>query len=94
MRRARKLATRVLGAVSQDGERLASLERQLTEALQPLGFVSLLALREVERAEEVANRAGSTQTFLAASADLMRTLIRIIDELAPLIDRAIDRIAD
>ena len=95
LRRARKLANRAIGLIEHGiaGDQLATVEAKLGETLRPLGFVSLLALREVERAQDVAHRTANTETFLAASAALMQTLVQIVDELTPLIDSAIVRIS-
>jgi hypothetical protein len=94
LRRARKLARRARSLIERGvtGPHLTRVERDLADTLRPLGFVALLAQRELERAQDIAHREGSEQSFLAASSRLLQTLVQIIDELGPLIDRAIVRI--
>lgn len=95
LRRAQKLAKRALELLrlGATGDRFTWLEKQLGETLHPLGFVSMLALREVERAQDVAHREANQAAYLAASGELFHTLVRIIDEITPLIDSAISRIS-
>jgi hypothetical protein len=96
LRRAKKLANRALNlmALGATGDRFTWLEKTLGDTLRPLGFVSMLALREVERAQDVAHREANEAAYLAASRELFHTLVRIIDEISPLIDSAISRISN
>lgn len=94
LRRARtlgRLARKVI-ARGQTGPRLARIERALSETLRPLEFVSLLAQREVERADVVARHDGSERDFLKASVALMTTLDKVIDKLEPALLQALQRL--
>lgn len=95
LRRARRLARHATTLIERGitGSHLERVERRLAHTLRSLEWVSLLAQREVERAQEVAQRSASSQAYLAASASLLETLVAIIDEVLPSIDRAIVRIS-
>ena len=90
LRRARQLANRARDLIASGApeRELRRVERILGEVLQPIGFVSLLAQREVDRAVAVAVHAGDTATYLAASDALFATLIGVIDKLGPVIEAA------
>jgi len=93
--RCRRLAkhARSLIAAGLVGVELERTERRLSEALRPLVFVSLVAQREVERASDIARRAGSTQDYLAGSIRLLDALLVVIDELRPQLETALGRLA-
>jgi len=95
LRRCRALArvARRLIERGETGPRLERVERALAVTLRPLEFASLLAQREVERAHDVARRAGSTMEFLGASSRLLATLDGVVDQLEPALASAIDRLA-
>lgn len=94
LRRCRKLAQRGRALIAQRsaGPELALVERRLAEAVRPLGFVSMIAQREVELAADVARRAGTEQDYLQGSARLFEALIGVIDELKPQLDAAVGRL--
>jgi Protein of unknown function DUF115 len=96
LRRSRRLArvARTLIERGKTGPRLARIERELTDALRPLRFASLLAQREVDRAHDVARRPGAETDYLAASAALLQTLIGVVDHLEPRLTAALGRMAD
>jgi hypothetical protein len=85
LRRSRRLArvARRLIERGNTGPRLAAVETGLTTALAPLSFVSLLAQRELDRAHDIARRAGAEADYLTASASLFDTLIDVIDQIEP-----------
>jgi hypothetical protein len=85
LRKCRRLArrARVLAQRGEDSARLVAVEKDLAAALQPMPFASLLAQREIERAHDVARRAGDTAGYLDASASLFGTLIGVIDRIEP-----------
>jgi hypothetical protein len=85
LRRGRRLAAvaRKLIARGTIGTRLANVERGLAATLEPLTIASLLAQREVERAHDVARRAGSETDYLAASTSLFDTVLDVIGQLEP-----------
>ena len=89
--RCRVLATRArqLMAAGKTGPRLERLEQNLSRALAPLAFVSLLAQREVDRAHDVALRGATEDEYLAASAALLATLDDVIGQLEPALSRAL-----
>jgi len=89
LRRCRQLAGRARTLITSGvtGTPLERVERTLARALAPLGFVSLLAQREVERAHDIADRAASAADYLAASAALLETLCGVIDSLEPVLAR-------
>jgi hypothetical protein len=95
LRRARKLGTLARREIARGhtGPRLERIERALATTLKPLAFASLLAHREVERADDVARRPASEGAYLAASTALMTTLDRVIDQLEPALTRALGRLA-
>jgi hypothetical protein len=94
LRRSRRLAriARTLIHRGRTGKRLATIEDSLAAELRPLGFASLLAQREVDRAHDVARRPGAEADYLAASASLLDTLIAVIDRLEPALATALDRV--
>jgi hypothetical protein len=83
-RRARMLARR---GTSDD---LAATERKLGVTLERLTFISLLAQRQIERAQDIARRDGGG--YLEASAALFDTLLGVIDHLEPVLRGALDRL--
>lgn len=93
--RSRRLArvARELIQRGETGKRLAGIERSLTVELRPLGFASLLAQREVDRAHDIARRPGAETDYLAASASLLDTLVDVIDRLEPALAAALERLA-
>jgi hypothetical protein len=94
LRRSRRLA-RIARTVIQRGDagnRLPGLEAGLAAALQPLTFISLLAQREVERAQDIARRPGAATDYLAASASLLDTLLGVIEQVEPALKAALDRL--
>jgi len=94
LRRSRRLA-RIARTVIQRGDagnRLPGLEAGLTAALQPLTFISLLAQRELERAQDIARRPAEATDYLAASASLLDTLLEIIEQVEPALKAALDRL--
>jgi hypothetical protein len=90
LRRCRSLATRARGliAVGDAGARLDRIETALLQALAPLGFASMLAQREVDRAHDIAKREGTLVDFLAATASLLVTLEHVIATLEPVLSGA------
>ena len=95
LRRARKLGSLARREIARGhtGPRLARIERALATTLGPLAFASLLAQREVERADDVARRPASEGAYLAASSALMTTLDHVIDQLEPALTVALGRLA-
>ncbi len=94
LRACRRLAARArVLAYEKDGEgRLAAVEAQLADAIAPLGFASLLAQRELERAHDVARRTGDADRYRDASVALFDTLIRVAGRLEPMLRDALDRL--
>jgi len=94
LRRARKLGTIARKEIARGntGPRLERIERALATTLRPLSFASLLAQREVERADDIARRPASESDYLAASTALMTTLDTVIDQLEPALARALVRL--
>jgi hypothetical protein len=94
VRRSRRLAkvARRLIERGNTGPRLTAVEHGLSAALAPLSFVSLLAQRELDRATDVARRAGTEADYLAASARLFDTVIDVIDQLEPALRVALLRL--
>jgi len=92
LRRCRRLVRRAHDCAAQGiaDERLATLERALVKALRPIGFASLLAQHELERALDLARR--SDADHLAASHALFRTLANVIDRLEPALAAALARL--
>ncbi len=88
LRRVGRLARRARVMVKEP-ERLGAVERELGVALKPLTFASLLAQREIELAHDVARREGTD--YLAASAKLFETLVRVVDDLQPVLASALAR---
>ena len=90
LRRVRRLANRACDMIvshAPDRE-LHRIERILAEALRPVDFIALIAQREVDRAITVASHDGDVADYLAASRSLFTTLIRVIDEMLPILIRA------
>lgn len=94
LRRARKLGklARVEIARGNTGPRLERIEKALARTLQPLVFASLLAQREVERADDVSRRPASERDYLSATASLMTTLDSVIDQLEPALTTALAKL--
>jgi len=94
LRRARKLGALARREIAhhRTGPSLARLEHALARTLEPLAFASLLAQREVERANDVARRAGTEGDYLAASTALMATLEDVIAQLEPALETAVVRL--
>lgn len=95
LRRARQLATRAIdmivsGASDRD---LRRVERVLADALRPIELVSLIAQREIDRAITIASHDASAEAYLAASKTLFTVLIRMVDELLPVMTAAHERMA-
>lgn len=89
-RRLAAIARRLIHRGAADS-RLTTIERGLATALEPLTFVSLLAQRELDRAHDVARRAGTETDYLTASASLFDTLLGVIDQLEPALKGALVR---
>ncbi len=87
LRRARKLALRARALIERGGNEaeLTRVERGIADVLRPIGFVGLLAQRELEHAHGVAIRAGTSDDFLRASSALFATLIEVVDRLIPML---------
>ena len=94
LRRARKLGklARTEIARGNTGPRLERIEKALATTLQPLAFASLLAQREVERADDVARRPNSERDYLTATSSLMSTLEAVIEQLEPALTRALAKL--
>ncbi len=94
LRRARRLgkAARIEIARGNTGPRLEKIEKALAATLRPLEFASLLAQREVDRADDVARRAMSEREYLTATASLMTTLDSVIEQLEPALTRALAKL--
>jgi hypothetical protein len=94
LRRGRRLAAVARKLVKRGtlGTRLANVERGLAATLEPLTIASLLAQREVERAHDVARRAGTEADYLAASASLFDTVLDVIGQLEPALRVALMRL--
>lgn len=93
LRRTKKLALRAQQLIARPETpnreaRLGRLERAIGAAVKPLNFVSLLADREIERAQDVARRDGTEDTYLAATFELFAGLVRVIDEVSPVLESA------
>lgn len=90
LRRARQLASRARDLIASRAPRreLQRVERILQDVLQPIGFVSLLAQREVDRAVAVAVHDGDENVYLAASDALFATLVRVVDQVVPVLESA------
>ena len=95
LRRARKLGKLARHEISRGntGPRLERIEKALASTLEPLAFASLLAQREVERADDVARRPASERDYLTASSSLMTTLEAVIEQLEPALTRALAKLA-
>jgi hypothetical protein len=95
LRRARKLGklARFEIARGNTGPRLERIEAALARTLEPLAFASLLAQREVDRADDVARRPASERDYLSATASLMGTLETVIEQLEPALTRALANLA-
>jgi hypothetical protein len=94
LRRCRRLAARARVLAYERGaeDRLAALEAQLADAVRPLGFASLLAQREIEKAHDVARRDGDADGYRDASVAVFDTLIAVAGRLEPLLRAALDRL--
>ncbi|HET9626315.1 MAG TPA: 6-hydroxymethylpterin diphosphokinase MptE-like protein [Kofleriaceae bacterium] len=94
LHRSRRLASvaRKLIKKGETGRRLANVERSLAQTLSQITFASLLAQREVERAQDVARRPASEGAYVAASANLFDTLLGVIDQLEPALQAALERL--
>ena len=95
LRRCRKLAAsaRRLIARNEHGPRLERIESALARASAPLKLVSLLTQREVDRAYDVAHRAGTTRDYLAATTSLLSKLDDVIAVIEPALSSAVDLLA-
>jgi Protein of unknown function DUF115 len=95
LRRARRLGKLAQKEIARGrtGPRLARIEKALAITLEPLAFASLLAQREVERADDVARRPASERDYLNATASLMTTLETVIEQLEPALTSALARLA-
>ncbi len=91
LRRAKRLGAiaRTQIARGHAGPRLKRVERALATTMRPLAIASLLAQRELERADDTSRRQGTEADYLAASVALMTTLDSVIDQLEPAITRAL-----
>ena len=94
--RARRLAERCrhLAALVASGDaaaesRLRGAEHALARAMRPLAFVSMVAQREIERAQRAALRPGTTQEYLEASSRLFSAAVAAIDEVRPMLHHAL-----
>ena len=76
----------------ETGRRLANVERSLAQTLSQIQFASLLAQREVERAQDTARRPAAEAEYVAASAALFETLLGVIDQLEPTLQTALERL--
>jgi hypothetical protein len=94
VRRSRRLTKIARTVISRGdaGNRLGGIEQALAAELAPLGFASLLAQREVERAHDVARRPGADTDYLAASSSLFGTLLEVLEQLEPALKTAVDRL--
>ncbi len=95
LRRARQLANRAIDMIvsgASDRE-LRRVERILADTLRPVELVSLVAQRDIDRAITIASHDADEAAYLAASKSLFTTLIRVIDELLPVITSAHARMA-
>jgi hypothetical protein len=95
LRRARQLANRAIdmivsGASDRD---LRRLERILADTLRPIELVSLVAQRDIDRAITIASHDADEAAYLAASKALFTSLIRVVDEILPVITSAHARMA-
>lgn len=94
LRRARKLAAhaRMLASHGAAERELQRAERALAASLRSIELASLLAQREVERALDVAAHGGDRVDYLAASLALFDTVIRVADQLLPILAAAQARV--
>jgi hypothetical protein len=90
VRRVQRLASRArqLARDPRKAGELARVERALATTLEPMPFVSLLAQREIERANVVAQHAATAERYLAASATLFDTLLEVVRVLEPALGTA------
>lgn len=95
LRRARRLAAiaRTQIARGHAGPRLKRIEKALATTMRPLAIASLLAQRELERADDTSRRQGSEADYLDASVALMTTLDSVIDQLEPALTRALAQLS-
>lgn len=94
LRQARRLCRLVRAHIAKGhtGPRLERLERKLAATMAPLGFASMLAQREVERAADVARRPSSEQEYLNATSSLLTKLETVIEQLEPALERALTKL--
>ena len=95
LRRCQKLASRAIRMIARDehGPRLERIEAALATASAPLKLVSLLTQREVDRAYDVAHRAGTTRDYLAATRSLLTKLDDVITTIEPGLSSAVGLLA-
>ncbi len=74
LRRADALAQACLQAAGQDPDGLVLAEGRLRRALAPLGWVAMLAQREIARAHQVATYEAPEEVYLAASRRLFESV--------------------
>ncbi len=94
LHRSRRLATAARKLIKQGeiGRRLINVERGPASTLSHVAFASLLAQREVDRAHDVARRPGAETDYVAASAQLLDTLLGVIDQLEPALQTALEQL--
>lgn len=82
---ARRCRRQAAGALTSPGAmaRLERSERALAKALAPLGFVSMLAQREIASASSVAMRPGAVADYLAASLALFEAVAVTVATVRP-----------
>lgn len=92
LRRARKLALHARKLARHGGggreHQLQRAERALAASLRPIEFASLLAQRELERALDIAAHDGERASYLEASLTLFDTVVRVADQLLPILAAA------
>jgi hypothetical protein len=87
--RCRQLAERIAAGDHAAEPRLRSYEHALARAMRPLGFVSMVAQRDIELAQRAALRPGSAADYLDASVRLFSSAIAAIDEVRPVLHVAL-----
>ena len=94
LHRSRRLASaaRKLIKKGEIGRRLVNIERGLASTLSHVSFASLLAQREVDRAHDVARRPNSETDYVAAQAQLLDTLLGVIEQLEPALQTALEQL--
>lgn len=90
VRRCRTIARRgrELIASGESERKLRRVERALAAGLRPLSVASLLAQRDIDRADDRARRRGELSEFLAATDQLFAAAERALGELEPVLTRA------